>query len=341
MSGGIDSSAAAYILKRNGFNVTGVTFTALNKEGLKKCCSIEEIAAAKDVCRFLGIKHKIIDIRDIFEAKIIKYFIDSYRSGLTPNPCVYCNRFVKFGAMLEYALSEGADYFATGHYAGIEEINGNSFIKKGTDKEKDQSYFLSYIEKEKLPYIKLPLGAYKKQDVREIIKESGLPVNPHKPESQDVCFINGDYRDFLIKRGVEENPGDFIYLNKTAGFHKGIPFYSLGQRRGLNISVGNRAFIREFDLENNRIMLGDKPLSREFTVRGLNIFTGDFTNGRFSVQIRYRSNIIEGSVKIEGDGAEVFLIEPQEIISPGQFAVFYRDDLVYASGVIRDVRLIS
>ncbi len=339
MSGGIDSSAAAFLLKKEGFDVTGVTFTAFQEEGYKKCCSIEEITSAGIVCEFLKIPHKIIDVRDIFEAKIIRYFIKSYESGITPNPCVLCNRYIKFGALLEYSISEGADYFATGHYARIKKGKDN-LIQAGIDSEKDQSYFISYIEKEKLPFILLPLGYYKKEDIRQIIKEASLPINPHKSESQDICFIKDDYRDFLLMKGIKENIGDFVYKGKIAGKHRGIPFYSLGQRRGLNVAVGKRIFLREFDVAANRIVLGDKPMAKEFTVSSLNIFTKDFQNGEYSIKVRYKSSFIQGLVKIESDKAIVMLNTPQEIVTPGQFAVFYREGLVYASGVIDSTNLI-
>ncbi len=340
MSGGIDSSAAAFLLKEEGHSVTGVTFTAFQEEGYKKCCSIEEITAAKSVCSFLGIPHKIIDVKDVFQAKIIQNFIKSYQAGLTPNPCVLCNRYVKFGALLEYSLSQGAEFFATGHYAGVIKQGGDFLIEKGLDPSKDQSYFLSYIEKNKLPFIKLPLGGYHKKEIRSIVEKAKLPISPHKAESQDICFIKDDYREFLRTQGVIEKEGSFIYQDKKAGIHKGIPFYSFGQRRGLNVAAGERVYIREFDVKNNTIKLGEKPLSKEFNVKKLNIFTDKFIAGRYGVQVRYQSAVIDGDVKIKEDSAHVELDRPHEIITPGQFAVFYKGDFVYASGEIERVVLL-
>ena len=341
MSGGIDSSAAAYLLKELGHEVTGVTFTSLKEEGFKKCCSIEEITSARTVCAHLDIPHRILDVKDIFQAKIIKYFIDSYKAGLTPNPCVLCNRFVKFGALLEYGLSEGAEFVATGHYARTQEHEGNIYIRKGADLQKDQSYFISYIEKEKIPYIIFPLGEYNKPEVRDLVRSSGIPIQADKVESQDICFVPGDYRDFLLNRGVRENPGDFIFQGKIVGRHKGIPFYSYGQRRGLNVAAGERIFIERFDLENNRIILGPKPLSKEFAVEKLNVFPESLPEGRYDVTVRYKSSCIKAAVSFYNGLAHVDLDTPCEIISPGQFAVIYQNDLVYASGIIKEVKNIK
>jgi tRNA-uridine 2-sulfurtransferase len=340
MSGGIDSSAAAYLLQKEGHHVTGITFTAFREEGYKKCCSIEEITAAKAVCAHLGIPHKTVDVQDIFEAKIIRYFIESYQAGLTPNPCVLCNRFIKFGALLEYALAEGAELFATGHYVRLDRKDNRLLIRKGIDENKDQSYFLSYIEKEKLAYILLPLGGLRKEEVRQIVAESGMPIQSGKAESQDVCFIKDDYREFLLARGVKESAGSFYYQGTPIGKHRGIPFYSLGQRRGLSVALGERIFVREMNPEKNQIGLGEKPMAKEFTIDKINSFTEDFKDGEYLIQTRYRSSLNRGQVRLKGGLAYVTLEDPQEIITPGQFAVIYQRELVYASGVIKDVALL-
>ncbi len=341
MSGGIDSSAAAYLLQEQGFKVTGITFTAFREEGYKKCCSLEDIDSAGKVCRFLGIPHKIIDVKDVFTARVVNYFIRSYRAGLTPNPCILCNRYVKFGAMLEYSLADGADFFATGHYSGISDHNGELLIEKGADASRDQSYFLSYIEKGKLPFIKLPLGNLLKKEIRAITEKSGLPISPQKPESQDICFIKNDYRDFLRDRGVKENKGLFVYNGRKIPGHRGIAFYSLGQRRGLSVAAGERIYIRSFDLHNNEIHLGAKPYSLEFETSGLNVFTGRFIDGDYDILFRYRSKPSKGKVVLNGLKAKVILSEPREIISPGQFAVFYRDNSVFAGGPIESAVLLA
>jgi tRNA-specific 2-thiouridylase len=335
MSGGIDSSAAAYLLKEQGYKVTGITFTAYREEGLKKCCSIEDLNDAKKVCSFLGIAHKVIDVRDVFSARIISNFVKSYRAGLTPNPCVLCNRYVKFGAMLEYSISEGADFFATGHYSRITEKDGEYLIGEGLDPSKDQSYFLSYIEKSKLPYIKLPMGVYLKKDIRVLAEKAGLPISPRKSESQDICFIKDDYRDFLKAQGVPEIEGFFVYKGKIFPDRRGIAYYSFGQRRGLAVAAGERVYIRKFNTRDNTIILGGKPMSKEFSVRSLNIFTDKFSPEiKCDVRFRYQSPLATCKVTHDGSRASVVLEEERGFIAPGQFAVFYKDGYVYASGEI-------
>jgi tRNA-specific 2-thiouridylase len=340
MSGGLDSSTAAYLLKEQNYDVTGVTFTAYLEEGLKKCCNIEDLNDARRVCSFLGIPHKVIDVRDIFSARIISNFIKSYQAGLTPNPCILCNRYVKFGAMLEYSMSDGADFFATGHYSLIRENEGEYLIHEGKDLSKDQSYFLSYIERSRLPFIILPLGNYLKKEIRSISEKAGLPIGLRKYESQDICFIKDDYRDFLKEKGVNGEEGFFIYNGVKISRHRGIPFYSYGQRRGLAVSAGRRVYIREFNTAENSIILGEKPMSKKFTVRKLNIFSGRFTDGNYSVRLRYQSPPSGCRVSLKNDHAAVILDEARGFVTPGQFAVFYRDGFIYASGEIEDAELL-
>ncbi len=338
MSGGLDSSAAAYLLKEQGYNMTGITFTAYQEEGSRKCCSIEDINDAQRVCSFLGIPHLIIDVRDVFTARIINNFIKSYQAGLTPNPCVLCNRYIKFGAMLEYSLAKGADFFATGHYSRITENAGEYFIQEALDCSKDQSYFLSYVEKNKLPFIKLPVGHYLKKEIRGIIQKAGLPISPQKTESQDICFIKDNYREFLKTRGVKEKEGYFIYKGNKISRHRGIPFYSFGQRRGLAVAAGERVYIRQFNRAENSILLGEKPMSGKFTVHRLNIFSNKFTSGSYDVRVRYQSEPVKCRASLSEDHAAIIL-EKDRDITPGQFAVFYRKGFVYASGEIDSVEL--
>ncbi len=334
MSGGIDSSVAAFLIQSLGFETTGVTFVGPEEEGNKKCCSLEEVQNAKKVCDFLGIKHKILNLRDIFETKIINYFVESYKKGFTPNPCIYCNRFIKFGALLEYAISEGADFFATGHYAQIENVEGEFLILRGIDFSKDQSYFISYIEPEKLKFIKLPLGKFLKSQIKQIALDNKLPIDLNRPESQDICFVKDDYRNFLNKKGVKQEKGEFIYKNKIVGYHKGLPFYSFGQRRGLNIALGERVFVNGFDVEGNKIFLGEKPVSSQFIVKNVNIFSKNFHDGEYEVQFRYQSISEKCNISINKDFIIVNTEKERELITPGQFAVFYKNDYIYASGEI-------
>ncbi len=341
MSGGIDSSVTAYLLKKDGYEVRGITFTGPEEEGKKKCCSYDDVKSAKEVANFLGIEHKVINLKDLFETRVISYFIESYKNGLTPNPCVLCNRFVKFGALLEYSLFEGADFFATGHYARLTSLDNETLIQRGVDREKDQSYFISFIEKEKLPFIRLPLGEFKKEEIKKIALKGKLPINPDKSESQDICFVKDDYREFLRKRGVKERKGNFIFNEKIVGKHIGIPFYSFGQRRGLNIALGERIFVRGFDVDKNEIFVGKKPISKEFRVRNLNVFTKKFSDGEYEVQFRYQSKPEICWIVLDSDkkGCVVNLSSRRELVTPGQFAVFYKNDVVYASGMIERVKL--
>ena len=341
MSGGVDSSAAAWLLKEQGHEIVGVTFVALNEQGSKKCCSLDEINAAREVCAALGVPHKTVNLKDVFEARIIRGFINDYGKGRTPNPCVLCNRYIKFGALLDYSLSQGADAFATGHYARIEEYDGELFVRCALDSQKDQSYFLSYIDPDMLPYVRLPLGDMKKSQTREVILKAGLPISPHKNESQDICFVKDDYRDFLISRGVVESPGEFVLSGQVVGTHRGISFYSFGQRRGLGISAGRRLYVRNFDTDNNRVLLGEKPMSKRFTVRGLNIFSENFCDGTYGIQTRYQSKKSSGQVRLTKDGADVELNEAREIIAPGQLAVMSREGRSYASGFIERVEVLD
>ncbi len=342
MSGGVDSSVAAWLLKEQGHSVTGVTFTAAFEQGSRKCCSIRDIEDARKVCSFLGIPHRVIDLKDVFQARIISHFVDSYRRGLTPNPCVLCNRHVKFGALLEHALQEGAEFLATGHYASVERDGqtGEFLIRRGKDAAKDQSYFLACVEPEKLPHVILPLGDWTKTDIRKQAEKAGLPVHAHKPESQDICFVKDDYRDFLAAEGVKETPGEFFHNGRAVGIHKGIPFYSYGQRRGLSVALGQRLFVREFDPAANRIVLGEKPYVRDFTVEQPNLFRGDFRGGDYSVQVRYQSEILKCAVSRAEGVLSVSLEKPFGIVAPGQVAAFYDGDNLVAGGVISRARLI-
>ncbi len=350
MSGGIDSAASVKLLLQQGYKVTGITFVGLGKEPQRgrnafidkpsrKCCSVEEILSAKEVCYSLGINHITLDLADIFKQKVRDYFTDSYKKGETPNPCMLCNRFVKLGALVEYALKNGADYVAMGHYTGIEIADGEYFLKAGADSNKDQSYFLAMLKPEYLPYLLFPLADKHKSGIGEII--SSLPIQKDKPESQDICFIDGDYRDYLKDEGLKPYRGDMILDGRITASHEGAAFYSLGQRRGLGSSFGRRVFVREIDAEQNRLVLGDKPRSDSFTVSGLNIFSKHFKDGEWDVQIRYRSPRIKGIVSFSADGSlNVKLSEAQDIVTPGQYAVFYREGRIYAAGKIQGTTLL-
>jgi len=334
MSGGVDSSAAAYLLIQQGYAVEGMTFVAAIESGSRKCCSLEEIEAARKVCRFLGIPHHVIDLKDVFEARVIRYFLESYPAGLVPNPCIMCNRFIKFGALLEEAMSRGADMVATGHYARVLNQNGDIGLYRGLDPAKDQSYFLSYVPREMFAHVILPLGEKTKPEIRDIVARSGMPLSPSKGESQDVCFVPHDYRDYLRAHGVRLQRGDFLYEGRSVGKHEGIALYCLGQRRGLGIALGKRLYVREIRPQSGDIILGDIPRSREVWLRDINLLAPSLDQGPYLVQLRYQSESIPCTLQQEGNRIHLFLEKAAEIVTPGQFGVLYRDDRVIAAGII-------
>jgi len=331
MSGGVDSSVTAYLLQKEGFEVTGLTFK-ISQDILH-----EPSESAKKVCDHLGIPHRVVDLTEIFGREIRNYFVESYQKGLTPNPCVMCNRAIKFGALLDAAGDDSL--IATGHYIRKK----GALIAQGADPKKDQSYFLALVPVERLARAIFPLGEYFKEQVWEIAQNAGLPVDRSRGESQDVCFIPGDYRDYLAGSSVPETPGDFIYDGRKVGTHRGIPFYSLGQRRGHGVAMGHRVFIREFDVENNRILMGAVPRSEKLTVSGLNRMTPQFQSGTFDVELRYQSALIPATVKLDESGtrAEIQLSRPAEIVAPGQIAAFYREGVLFGGGVIERAELLG
>lgn len=356
MSGGIDSSATLQILIDQGYQVTGVTFVGLGKEqkslqtgknafvgkSSRKCCSTEEVLVAKEVCFTLGVPHITLNLADIFKKMVREPFVNSYLKGETPNPCMLCNRFVKLGALVDYALANGADLVAMGHYTGIDMVDGEYLLKSGKDQQKDQSYFLALLKPEILPYLIFPLADKEKYEVRQIVTDSPIPLKGDKVESQDVCFIDDDYRDYLKQQGVPQNTGMMLLDSQTIGSHNGIAFYALGQRRGLGIALGKKVFIRKIDADNNQIIIGEKPKSKAFKVTQLNIFSTKFQDGDWDIQIRYRSARVLGTVKfLDENNLEVLLSYAQEIITPGQYAVFYRNGYIYGAGKIQQVELLD
>ncbi len=356
MSGGIDSSASVKLLVDQGYQVTGVTFVGLGKsepqyqtgknafigKSSRKCCSAEEVILAKKICYSLGVQHITLDLAEVFKQKVTDPFINSYVKGETPNPCMLCNRHVKMGALIDFAIKNGADYVAMGHYTGIQNINGEFLLKAGEDKNKDQSYFLALLKPEVLPYLMFPLANKQKEEIKTIIDSANLPLSSDKAESQDVCFVDDDYRDYLRENNVPRTSGDMILDSRTVGQHDGVAFYSLGQRRGLGIEVGKKVFVRQIDAQNNRILLGQKPMSDTFYVTDLNVFSQHLVDGEWDIQVRYRSPRIRGDIMFVDDNTiKIKLHSPQEIITPGQYAVFYKDDFIYGAGKIQKTELLN
>jgi len=338
MSGGVDSSVSALLLKEQGYEVRGVTLVLSDVEGERKCCSLDEVKYAQYVCKYLGITHEIVNVKDLFRRKIILPFIKEYREGRTPNPCVNCNFYFKFGYMLEYAISQGGDFIATGHYARVVEVDSEKLLYKGIDKNKDQSYFLARLSKFQLSRSLFPVGELKKSEVQRIAKEARLPLKPHLRESQDLCFVpNNDVKSFLINNGISPLEGEVVdesgnFLSK----HDGIYFYTVGQRRGLGVQVGRKIYVKYKDVVNNRIIVSDSPYFSGFYGSKLNwLGYGEPGNGVFTIKVRYKSEGVRGYLEvIDDDKVKVEFYEKQFGVTPGQLAVFYDGDCVVGSAFI-------
>jgi tRNA-specific 2-thiouridylase len=338
MSGGVDSSAAALLLQRQGHQVEGATFVL--RDDIK-----EAVRSAARVCGQLGIPHHVFDFRDDFEKLVLEPFARGYREGLTPNPCVYCNIGVKFGLFLQRALEMGFDAVATGHYARLRrEADGVFRLYRGRDPRKDQSYVLYHLTQEQLAHILFPLGELEKNEVRALAAEAGLG-SAQKAESQDICFVpDGDYAGFIERyTGRSFAPGDFVDENgRPIGRHKGIGRYTLGQRRGLGIGFGRRVFVSGMDARRNTVTLSGESalLARRLTAAELRVIDPAElrTPARLDARIRYAHPGAPALVTPLGDTARVLFDEPQRAITPGQAVVFYDGDRLVGGGVIDAVQ---
>lgn len=342
MSGGVDSSVAAVLLQQQGHNVIGVSMQIWGDytvSGQRSCCSPAHLDDARAVCEQIGIPYYAIDFKKEFENKVVSYFCKEYLAGRTPSPCIPCNHELKFKALWQKAKTLDADYIATGHYARIVSQNGQFYLKKGVDNTKDQSYFLFSLTQEMLAHTLLPLGEYKKTQVRKLAHNFDLPV-ASKSESQEICFIpSGSYQEFLEKRCPEQFvKGDFINTQgQKLGGHKGIAFYTVGQRRGLGISASNPLYVVKINAENNTITLGEDLALYQSALLAesvhLDAFTKDF---RADVKIRYRHQPAVATVyPLEKGQAKIEFDQPQRAITPGQAVVFYQGDIVLGGGWIK------
>ncbi|MEA3453424.1 MAG: tRNA 2-thiouridine(34) synthase MnmA [Candidatus Caldatribacteriota bacterium] len=335
MSGGVDSSLAAALLKEEGFDVLGITIHHYDGN--------ESLESAEQAAQNLEIPWHVLNFTKEFKSIVIEYFCNEYLAGRTPNPCVICNLRIKFGLLLEKAKSLGADYLATGHYA-INEYAQKSkkfLLKRGVDESKDQSYFLYRLNQDVLPYILFPLGKFKKNQTRELAKKYGLK-NYKKSESQEICFIRDDnYRKFLTQHNKNIiKPGKFIDKEgKILGDHQGIPFYTIGQRKGLGVSLNKRMYVTEINFHKNVIILSDdKDLYKDkLLVKDLNFISGDKLSNsiKAEVKIRYNSKKSPAIISPYGEGSVLISFEkPQRAVTPGQSAVFYQGDVVVGGGII-------
>ncbi|MDR2077652.1 MAG: tRNA 2-thiouridine(34) synthase MnmA [Rickettsiales bacterium] len=334
MSGGVDSSVTAARLQEDGHSPIGVTL----KMGRK--CDQLAIDDAKKVADLLAIEHIVLDVSADFEEKVVKYFVDSYVAGETPNPCGMCNRYIKFQELIGLMQRIGADYLATGHYAAIVENNGVHELRKAKDVNKDQSYFLSTIKYDFLKHIKFPLNSLEKSEVRKYAKKIGLHV-ADKQESQDICFIEtNSYKDFLMQRiGSGQKCGLIRHTNgEILGEHSGTFRYTIGQRRGLGISYRTPIFVIRIDASTNTVYLGDEKelYSDEVNIININCLASSIDkNKEYSVKLRSSHREQRGTIELEENGrARVKLLQPTRAVTRGQLCCLYDGDRVICSGWI-------
>lgn len=338
MSGGIDSSVAAMLLMEQGYELVGCTFrtfdsireSCLRKE--KGCCSVDSIMEARHLAQQLGFDHHIVDFRDIFRKEVIGNFVDEYMHGRTPNPCVLCNSHIKWGSLMAAAQEYGCTKIATGHYARIAEHDGHLFLKRAADTHKDQTYFLWMLTEENLAATIFPLGNLTKPEVRQIAKEHGFEKLSEKSESQEICFVtDNDYRSFLQKEGCAIEPGNYIDRDgKVLGRHEGYANYTIGQRKGLGIALGEPMFVTKIDALHNEVTLGRHDDLYAHDVRLMNFrFRGD-KDREVLAQIRYRS---QPQAAVVTDGGLRFT-ETVWGGTPGQSVVMYQEDRLVGGGII-------
>ena len=350
MSGGVDSSTTAWFLKEKGYEVIGATMCIgmmdKTQGGPARCCGLADIEDARRVALQLEIPFYVIHLREEFEEEVIKYFCEEYVKGRTPNPCILCNEKVKFGSFLKKALELEANFIATGHYTRLDfdERIGRYLLKKGVDRRKDQSYVLFSLTQDQFRHTLFPLGELRKEEVRKKALQLGLRVHD-KPESQEVCFIQEtSYHSFLSERLKESiEPGPILDKNgNILGRHKGIPFYTVGQRRGLRLAKGKPLYVIGIDRENNVIIVGgeEEVYSDTFIVDSVNWIVPQemIPSHNTQVKIRYNHPGSEASISSKGEGElEVKFKSPQKAITPGQAAVFYDGETVLGGGWIKDV----
>ena len=350
MSGGVDSSVAAYLLKEQGYDVIGVTMQIWQEEDSCTveenggCCGLSAVEDARRVAWTLGIPYYVMNFRKEFQKNVIDYFVAEYLHGRTPNPCIACNRYVKWEALLERSLEIGADYIATGHYARISQLpNGRYTIRNSVTAAKDQTYALYNLTQFQLSKTLMPIGDYAKDEVRKIAEDRGLTV-AKKKDSMEICFVpDNDYAGF-IEREASDVPGCGNFVDKNGvilGKHKGITHYTVGQRKGLNLSMGKPVFVVEIRPETNEVVIGDSKdvFSDHLTCDHLNWMSVDGLHGetmKVTAKIRYSHKGAPCEIREIGpDLVEVQFEEPQRAITPGQAVVFYDGDYVVGGGVIR------
>lgn len=345
MSGGVDSSVAAWLLKEQGYDVIGVTMQLWDGEDVEgNCCGLTAAEDARAVAYRIGIPHYVMNFKKVFKEKVIDYFVEEYLNAETPNPCIACNRYVKWEALLHRAMELGADYIATGHYANIVKhpVTGRFTLK--TADNKDQSYALYNLTQEQLSRTLMPDGAYSKKEIRAIAEKIGLRV-ADKPDSQDICFVpDGDYSEFIRKNtDAVISEGDFVDSEgNVIGRHKGITNYTIGQRKGLGIALGVPAYVTAIDRENNRVVIGSnedlfkkRVIVKNYNPMGLGEIKDEV---RCYGKLRYNQKKAPCVIRPfgeDGEYIEAIFDEPQRAVTPGQAAVFYDGEYVAGGGVIK------
>jgi len=346
MSGGVDSSVAAYLLKKQGYDVIGVTMQIwqddeefVEREG--GCCSLSAVADARRVANKIGIPFYVMNFKDVFKRNVIDYFVDEYVEGRTPNPCIACNKFIKFSAFLDKAMAMGIDYVATGHYAIIEKKDDRYIIRKSEDDKKDQTYALYNFTQFQLERTLMPCGQYKKTQIREIAKEIGLRVH-NKKDSEEICFIPDNDHGRYIKNRFPNKVREGNFVDKEGnilGIHKGIVYYTIGQRKGLGIAFGKPMYVVDINPFRNEVVLGslEDLLNTELIAKDINYIPFDTLKEPMEIEakIRYSQNPSKAVITpIENGKVKVNFYEKQRAITKGQSVVFYKDDLVIGGGVI-------
>ena len=347
MSGGVDSSVAAYLMKEKGYECIGITIKTFNEtgDGIKRentCCSLDDVSDARSVACTLGIRHFLYNFTGQFEEHVMKRFVDAYENGCTPNPCIDCNRYIKFQELYERAKLMGYDIVVTGHYARVEynEATGRYLLKKGLDANKDQSYVLYSLTQEQLMHTQFPLGELPKPKVREIAEAQGL-INARKHDSQDICFVDDNYGEFIEETtGTKIPKGNFVDPEgNVLGEHKGIIYYTVGQRRGLGLSLKKPGYVIKVDKDTNEVVVGDKQDLFANVLYGNKVncmSVPEFEDGmKLMAKIRYNSPEVPCRVYMTGeDEVRVVFDEPQRAITPGQAVVFYDGDIVAGGATI-------
>ncbi|MCK4912921.1 MAG: tRNA 2-thiouridine(34) synthase MnmA [Candidatus Omnitrophica bacterium] len=337
LSGGVDSSLAAYLLKKKGWDVIGFTLKFYPEEN--RCCDLDSLDQARRLCHKLDIPHYVLDAGELFQKEIIDYFVDSYLQGLTPNPCTYCNRLIKFGSFLEKVKSLDINYLATGHYARLIKKGKTYLLRSGKDSKKSQEYFLALLKPSILKHLVFPLGNYTKSEVKRIAKDKKI-IHIERGESQDVCFVEEkSYSEFIEKKCSDyyQYSGQIKHVNgEILGRHKGIYHYTYGQRSGLGLAWKEPLYVVGIYSKDNSVIVGERKYLKNdfFTVNSLNWFYPSKQYKAITVKVRYNSSAFACVLKIDGNSASVKLDKEIDAIAPGQLAAFYYKDLLLGGGII-------